>query len=66
LGDAEVLEEGLADDVEEGEVADEAPGDVDEAPGIEEVRVTPAAAHDSWAICKAVWRSLPVQLAVMH
>jgi hypothetical protein len=41
LGDAEVLEEGLADDVEEGEVADEAPGDVDEAPGIEEVRVTP-------------------------
>jgi hypothetical protein len=38
LGFAEVLAAGLAD---EAEVADEAPGDVDEATGIEEVRVTP-------------------------
>lgn len=63
MGFAEVLAAGLAD---EAEVADEAPGDVDEATGIEEVRVTPAAAHVCWAICKDVWRSLPVQLALMH
>jgi len=66
LGVDEVLAEGWADEVEEGEVADEAPGDVDVGGGTEEVRVTPAAAHVSLASCKAFWRSLPLQLELMH
>lgn len=39
--DEEELAEGLADDVEEGEEDDEAPGVVAVGKGIEEVRVTP-------------------------
>lgn len=39
---AEVLAEGVADDVEEGEVVEFEPlGDVDVAAGTEEVKVTP-------------------------
>lgn len=41
MGFAEVLAEGLADEVEEGEVEFEPLGDVGVAAGTEEVKVTP-------------------------
>lgn len=63
---AVVPAEGLELDEEEGEVADEAVGDVDVTGGTEEVRVTPAARHVCWATSSAFARSLPLQLASKH
>jgi hypothetical protein len=54
------------EEVEAGEVADEAAGDVTVAGVIEEVKVTPAARHVCWATCSACARSAPLQLASKH
>jgi len=64
LGFAEVLAEGLAEEV--GVVAFAELGDVDVGKGTEEVRVTPAAAHTCWAIDIADARSEPEQLESKH
>jgi len=65
---AAMLAEGLELDGEEedGEVADEAAGDVAVAGPIEEVSVTPAAAHVWSATASACARSAALQLASKH